>query len=90
MARVRSRPELVLIPLMPLVALAGTLYYARSYASADGDTVKALFLLPAVPALAVCFGFAVETIARRSRPLAVALGALLAVCLVVSLAFGIA
>lgn len=89
-ARVRSRPELLLVPLMPLVALAGTLYYARSYPTADGDTVKALFVLPAVPAFALCFGFAVETIARRSRSMAVILGVLLTVCLVVSLAFGIA
>jgi hypothetical protein len=88
--RVRSRPELVPIPLMPLVAVAGTLAYARSYPTVDGDTVKALFLLPAVPAFAVCFGFAVETIAHRSRSVALALGALLTVCLVVSLAFGVA
>ena len=75
---------------MPLVALAGTLYYAYSYPTVDGDTVKALFLLPAVPAFAMCFGFAVETIGRRSRWLAVALAVPLTVCLVVSLAFGIA
>ena len=36
--RVRSRPELLLVPLMPLVALAGTLYYAHSYPTVDGDT----------------------------------------------------
>jgi hypothetical protein len=89
-ARVRSRPELLLVPLMPLVALAGTLYYAHAYPTVDGDTVKALFVLPAVPAFAMCFGFAVETIGRRSRWLAVALAVSLTVCLVVSLAFGIA
>lgn len=89
-ARVRSSPELLLIPLMPLVALAGTLYYAYSYPTVDGDTVKALFFLPAVPSLAMCFGFAVETIGRRSRWLAVALAVPLTVCLVVSFAFGIA
>ena len=72
-ARVRSRPELVLVPLLPLVALAGTLYYAYSYPSVDADTVKALYLLPAVPAFAVCFGFAVETLWRRSRWLGIAI-----------------
>ena len=89
-SRVRSRPELLLVPLMPLVALAGRLYYARSYPTVDGDTVKARFVLPAVPAFALCFGFAVETIGCRSRSMAVILGVLLTVCLVVSLAFGIA
>ncbi len=89
-ARVRSRPEILPVPLMPLVALAGTLYYAYTYPTVDGDTVKALFFLPAVPAFAICFGFAVETIGRRSRWLAISLGAALSVCLVVSLTFGIA
>ena len=89
-ARARSRPELLLVSLMPLVALAGMLYYAYSYPSADGDTVKALFLLPAVPAFAVCFGFAVETLGRRSRVVAVVLAVLLTVGLGVSLAFGVA
>ena len=88
--RARSHPELTLVPLLPLVALAGTLYYAYSYPTVDGDTVKALFLLPAVPAFAVCFGFAVETIGRRSRWVAVVLAVLLTVCLGVSFAFGIA
>jgi hypothetical protein len=89
-ARVRSRPELLPVPLMPLVALAGTFYYAHAYPAADGDTVKALFILPAVPAFAMCFGFAVETMGRRSPSIAVVLSVSLTVCLVVSLAFGIA
>jgi hypothetical protein len=89
-AQVRSRTELLLVPLLSLVALAGTLYYAHGYWTPDGDTIKALFLLPAVPALAVCFGFAVETIGRRSRWLAGGLAVVLAVSLGISLAFGIA
>ena len=78
--RVRTRPELLPVALLPLAALAGTLYYAYSYPSTDGDTVKALFILPGISAIAVCFGFAVETLGRRSRPLAVALAVVLAVC----------
>ena len=62
----------------------------HSHPATDGDTVKGLFILPAVPALAVCFGFAVETLARHSRVLAIALVLLLVACLGVSLAFGIA
>ena len=74
---------------MPFVALAGMLYYAYSYPTLDGDTVKALFILPGVPAIAVCFGFAVETLGRRS-PVAAGLAVTLTVCFSVSLAFGIA
>ena len=88
--RARVQPELMLVPLLPLVALAGTLYYAHGYPSVDGDTVKALFLLPAVPAFALCFGFAVETLGRRSRWVALGLAVPLTVCFLVSLAFGIA
>ena len=89
-ARVRSRTELLLVPLLSLVALAGTLYYAHGYWTSDGDTIKALFLLPAVPAFAVCFGFAVETLGRRSRWLAGGLAVVLTVALAISLSFGIA
>ena len=67
--RLRSRPELLLVPLLGLTALAGMIYYAHTHPATDGDTVKGLFILPAVPALAICFGFAVETLARRSRAL---------------------
>jgi hypothetical protein len=89
-ARLRSQPELLLVPLMAVTAVAGMIYYAHSHPATDGDTVKGLFLLPAAPALAVCFGFAVETLARRSRGLGIVLAALLVACLGVSLAFGIA
>ena len=43
-----------------------------------------------MPALAICFGFAVETLVRRSRAFGYVLVALLVVCLGVSFAFGIA
>ena len=39
--------------------------------------MKALFLLPALSTFAICFGFAVEGLGRRSRPLAVVLAVLL-------------
>jgi hypothetical protein len=90
LSRARGQPELMLVPLLALAALAGTLYYAHGYPSVDGDTVKGLFLLPAVPAFALCFGFAVETLGRRSRWLTFVLAPSLTVCFFVSLAFGIA
>ena len=43
-------------------------FYAWRYPSTDGDTVKALFLLPAAPAFAAAFGFAVD-VARPHLPL---------------------
>lgn len=88
-ASVRSRPELLLIPAMAVAAFAGTAYYAHAYPTADGDTVKALFLLPAFPALAACFGFALSVIGRRSRWSAIAISVLLAACALSSLSFGI-
>ncbi len=88
-AGLRRRPELLLVPLMPLAALAGTMYYAHSYPTVDGDTVKALFVLPALPALALCFGFTLDVIGRASRWVALALAVPLIACGLVALSFGI-
>lgn len=85
--QLRARPELLLIPLMILIALVGCGYYAWRYPAADGDTVKALFLLPAMPAIALCFGFATSVVAGRSRSWAVVVCVPLALCAAVSLAF---
>jgi hypothetical protein len=89
-AGLRDRIEVALVPLMALVALAGTLYYAGAYVSADGDTVKGLFLLPALPAFAMCFGFALDVIRGRSARAALVLAVPLAVAGIASLLFGIA
>ena len=78
-----ARRELVPVVLMPLAALAGMAYFALAYPTADGDTIKASFMLTALPAWALCFGFATDVLARRlgrngSRAL-LAIGLLLAV-----------
>ena len=66
-SRWREAPERIILALAPLVGLAAVVYYAtRSYRS-DGDTVKALFLLPAVPFWALSFGFAADVLVERSR-----------------------
>jgi hypothetical protein len=70
--RWREAPERLLVALMPLVSLAGALYYALIGPSTDGDTVKAMFLLTAVVSWALSFGFAIDVLARRSRRLAIA------------------
>ena len=88
--RMRQRVEMLAVALMPLAALAGVFYYASHYVSPDGDTMKGMFLLPAIPCFAIAFGLAVDGIRARSPRLGWALIAILVVCGVVSLAFGIA
>jgi hypothetical protein len=85
--RWRDAPERLLVVLMPIVALVGTLYYSLGGPSADGDTVKAMFLLPAVPGWAISFGFAADVLAARSRHVAAIAFGLLALCGLVSLVF---
>lgn len=87
--RWREAPARLLVTLMPLVALAGVLYYVTRAPSPDGDTIKAIFLLPAVPAWSIAFGFAVDVLLRRSRRVAVLALVLLGVCGLISLSFTI-
>jgi dolichyl-phosphate-mannose--protein O-mannosyl transferase len=77
----------VLVAAMPLAGLAAVLFYTTRNPTGDGDTIKAMFLLPAVPLWALSFGFACDTLLRRSRRLALPVFAVLAACAVVSLAF---
>ena len=87
-SRWRAAPERLVVALAPLVGLAAVVYYATRSHRPDGDTVKALFLLPAVPFWAISFGFAVDVLVERSRRVGFAVLAVLAVCLLVSLGFG--
>ena len=66
-ARWREAPARIVIALAPLAGFAATLYYITRGYRPDGDTVKALFLLPAVPFWALSFGFAVD-VAGRAQP----------------------
>jgi hypothetical protein len=86
-ARRRDAPGRLVVVLMPLVALAGSLYYAVQHPSTDGDTVKAMFLLTAVPAWAISFGFAADTLLVRSRRMAVPVLVVFALCAFVALRF---
>lgn len=87
----RRRLATVPLVLLPLLAVSSLAVYAWRYPAADGDTVKGLFLLPAAPAFAVAFGFAVD-VARTTLPrIATVAGAtLLAAALLVCAEFGIA
>ena len=64
--RWREAPARLLVALAPLVGLAAVLYYATRSFRADGDTVKAMFMLPAVPFWALSFGFAVDVLRRSA------------------------
>ncbi|HEY7178623.1 MAG TPA: DUF2142 domain-containing protein [Gaiella sp.] len=57
--------ERQLVALLPLAAVAGVVYFATSYPTPDGDTVKGSFMLTAVPAWAACFGFAFDGLRSR-------------------------
>jgi hypothetical protein len=62
--------------LPPMAAAASVLYLAVAYPTSDGDTIKGTYMLAGVPALALCFGFAVDHLARR-RVVGLVLGVLL-------------
>ena len=76
---------------MPALAIASLVVYAWRYPSTDGDTVKALFLLPVAPSLAAAFGFAAD-VGRVGLPRVARLvaAAILAAALLVCAEFGIA
>jgi hypothetical protein len=65
--------------LPPVAAVASVLFLAVAYPTSDGDTIKGTYALAAVPAFALCFGFAIDRLARRR-----AVGIALAVVLVAS------
>ena len=62
--------------LPPVAALVSVLYLAVAYPTSDGDTIKGTYALAAAPALALCFGFALDTLARR-RVVGIALAVVL-------------
>ena len=85
--RWREAPARIIVALAPLAGLAAVVFYATRSHRPDGDTVKALFLLPAVPFWALSFGFAIDVLVERSRGIGVAVLAVLVPCLAISLAY---
>ena len=79
--------ERQLIALLPLLALAGAVYFATAYPTADGDTVKGSFMLTAVPAWAACFGFAFDGLRLRFRRFSLVFLGILAVLSLVCVPF---
>jgi len=72
-ARPREDVGRLVAALPPVAAIGALLYFAVAYPTTDGDTIKGTYALAAVPALALCFGFAVDWLAR-SRTIGIALG----------------
>jgi hypothetical protein len=87
LARWREAPARLVVALAPLAGLAAVLYYATRGVNTDGDIVKTMFMLPAVPFWALSFGFATDVLLRRSRLVALPILGVLAGCGVVSLAY---
>jgi hypothetical protein len=60
----RRRPELIAVALLPLIAGFGYLYRSYLFLSADGDLLKATYLLTTAPAWALGFGVAFGALGR--------------------------
>jgi hypothetical protein len=84
--RPREDPGRLIAALPPVAAVTSILFLAVAYPSSDGDTIKGTYALAAAPALALCFGFAVEWLTRR-RVVGIVLGATLAASAVAMLPF---
>ena len=88
LALTRPREDVgrLVVVLPPVAAVLAVLYLAVAYPTPDGDTMKGTYALAAAPALALCFGFAVDQLARI-RVLGVALGVLLVASAIAMLPF---
>lgn len=83
LASLRSPPRLA-VAILPLLGIAGYLYFTVSYPSHDGDVLKGSFMLTTMAGWALGFGYALERL--RGRLFQVVL-ALLAVCALAELPF---
>jgi hypothetical protein len=63
---VRAPPRLA-VALLPGLGLLGYLYFTVSYPTADGDVLKASYMLTTAPAWALGFGYALDRLPGRLR-----------------------
>jgi 4-amino-4-deoxy-L-arabinose transferase-like glycosyltransferase len=75
-----------LVALVPLLGFLGYAYFTISYPTQDGDVLKASYMLTTATAWALCFGYAVDRLARR-RAVAIALAIVLAASAAAELRF---
>jgi hypothetical protein len=75
-----------LVALVPLLGFLGYAYFTISYPTEDGDVLKASYMLTTATAWALCFGYAVDRLARR-RAIGLALAVVLAASAAAELRF---
>jgi hypothetical protein len=63
---VRAPPRLA-VALLPGLGLLGYLYFTVSYPTADGDVLKASYMLTTAPAWALAFGYGLDRLPGRLR-----------------------
>jgi hypothetical protein len=86
-SKLRAHPERLLVPLLSLGGLVGLLYFAMSYPTSDGDTIKASYMLTTAPGWALSFGLAFDWLASRAKFVLWSLMLLLAACAITDLGF---
>ncbi len=79
LAVARRDAALALLPATVLALGGAFVLFQLRYPFPDGDTIKATYLLIALPALALGAAFAADVLCRRSRAVGIALGAAAAV-----------
>jgi hypothetical protein len=66
--RSRRVPARLGVALLPGLGILGYLYFTVSYPTPDGDVLKASYMLTTAPAWALAFGYAVDRLPPRLRP----------------------
>jgi len=83
----RREPALLLIPGAVLLLALQFLVFQIAYPHADGDTIKATYLLNAVAPFAVCAAYALGWLRRAGRLLTIAVFSLLVYAAVLDISF---
>jgi hypothetical protein len=84
LARSLRAPPRLAVALLPGLGLLGYLYFTVSYPTADGDVLKASYMLTTAPAWALAFGYALDRLPIRIR---LVVAAVLAASALVALPF---
>jgi 4-amino-4-deoxy-L-arabinose transferase-like glycosyltransferase len=84
LARSRTRPELLAPALLPVLGLAGYLFFTVNWALQNGTMLKATYMLSTTAGWALGFGYVLTRIRGRARRVVVAA---LAVCALAELPF---
>jgi MFS family permease len=87
LANARRSAALALLPLSAVAVVAAYVVFAVRYPSTDGDTIKATYLLMALPAAMVGAAFVVDSLRPRGGAWAAATALALAVLVAVQLPF---